>query len=250
MARQLVEVDGVIFKRKKYKEADTLVKILTSEYGIITLNVKGALRPTSKLGAATLNFSYGKYVINTSFKGISTLRTYKDVKQFDSLYLDLEKNAYASYLLDLVDHAFLEYQATGEYYDLLMAALKKIDQGFDVEIITQLVQLKMLKAFGVQPEMKACVICHKEKGNFDYSIELGGIICSNHFKQTYPRLYLNSKTVSLLRTLALVDIDQLTKINISDSLKNSTKNVINRIYANYLDLNLKSKKFLDEMRLI
>lgn len=249
MARQLIETEGVIFKRKKFKEADTLVKILTNDHGIITLDIRGALKPKSKLGAATLNFSYGKYVINTSFKGISTLRTYKQVKQFDNLYLDLTRNAYASYLLDLLDHAFLEYQPVGEYYSLIMTALKKIDQGVDVEIITQLVQLKMLKAFGVEPQMKKCVICGKEKGIFDYSIELGGIICSDHFKDNISRMYLQPKTVSLLRTLMLVNINQISGINISKQLKSNSKNVIDKIYANYLELNLKTKKFLDELAL-
>ena len=108
MARELCEVQGLIFKRKKYKEADVLTKIMTKDHGIFTIDVRGALRPKSRLGAATLNFSYGKYIVNTNWKGISTLRTFKDVKQLDQLYLDLTKNAYSSYVLDLLDHAFVE----------------------------------------------------------------------------------------------------------------------------------------------
>ncbi|MBD5429306.1 DNA repair protein RecO [Lactobacillus sp.] len=249
MSRQLIETDGIIFKRKNYKEADTLVKILTRDYGIITLDIKGALKPKSKLGAATLNFSYGNYTINTSFKGISTLRTFKQVKQFEDIYLDLVKNAHASYLLDLIDHAFIEYQPIGEYYSLITFALKKINQGVDAEIITQLVQLKMLKAFGVEPQMKKCVICGKEKGIFDYSIELGGIICSDHFESNITRMYLQPKTVRLLRTLMLVDITKISGINISPQLKKNSKTAIDKIYANYLELNLKTKKFLDELGL-
>ncbi|MBP2057056.1 DNA repair protein RecO (recombination protein O) [Lactobacillus colini] len=250
MTRQLVEVEGIVFKRKKFKEADILAKILTDQYGIITLEIKGALKAKSRLGGATLNFSYGNYVINTNFRGISTLRTFKQVKQFDEIYLDLLKNSYASYLLDLVDHAFLEYQSIGEYYPLIMTALKKINDGFDVEIITQLVQLKMLKAFGVEPQMRKCIICGKEKGVFDYSIELGGIICNDHFNENISRMHLQSKTVSLLRTLMLINIDQISNINISKQLKLDSKKVIDRVYASYLELNLKTKKFLDELVLL
>lgn len=52
----LKEVKGIIFKRQKYKEADLLAKIFTKDSGIVTLVVKGALRPKSKLSAATMNF--------------------------------------------------------------------------------------------------------------------------------------------------------------------------------------------------
>ena len=57
MARELCEVQGLIFKRKKYKEADVLTKIMTKDHGIFTIDVRGALRPKSRLVSATHKFS-------------------------------------------------------------------------------------------------------------------------------------------------------------------------------------------------
>ena len=204
MVRELCEVQGLIFKRKKYKEADVLTKIMTKDHGIFTIDVRGALRPKSRLGAATLNFSYGKYIVNTNWKGISTLRTFKDVK---------------------------------------------INSGEDAAIITQMVQLKLLNAYGVAPQLDRCLICGKVQGVFDYSLELGGIICSDHFNSVSQRMHLDPKVVALIRTLALVDIDRLGKIKINPQLKKDSGKVIDRMYVNYLDLNLKTKKFLDELAL-
>lgn len=249
MVKELVEVEGIVFKRKRYQESSVLLKMLTKEYGIISVIVKGALKDKSKLGGATLNFSYGTYVINTSFKGISNLRTFKNVKQFDDLYLDVFKNAYGAYILDLVSHAFIEYENVGSFYQLIMEALKAINSGKDPQIITQLVQLQMLAAYGVRPNFEECVICHKKQGKFDYSLELGGIICSDHLKGNSRRMNLPPKVVSLLRTLMLVDIKKIGKINIEESLKKQTQGVIDRIYQNYLDLNLKSKKVLRELEI-
>lgn len=249
MVKELVEVEGVVFKRKRYQESSVLLKMLTKEYGIISVIVKGALKDKSKLGGATLNFSYGTYVINTNFKGISNLRTFKNVNQFDDLYLDVFKNAYGAYILDLVSHAFIEYENVGNFYQLIMEALKVINSGKDPQIITQLVQLQMLTAYGVRPNFEECVICHKKQGKFDYSLELGGIICSDHFKGNSRRMNLPPRVVSLLRTLMLVDIKKIGKINIEESLKKQTQGVIDRIYQNYLDLNLKSKKVLRELEI-
>ena len=36
MVRELKEVQGIIFKRQKYKEVDLLAKIMTKQDGIIT----------------------------------------------------------------------------------------------------------------------------------------------------------------------------------------------------------------------
>lgn len=246
--RELKEVQGIIFKRRKYKDTDLIVKIMTKNNGIISLIVKGAMRPKSKLNAATLNFSYGTYVINTSGHGLSSLRTYKEVKQLDGIYDDLIKNAYASFILDLIDHAFVEYQPIGKYYDLADFAIHKINEGVDPEIITQIVQMQLLTAFGVQPELRHCLICKKEQGRFDYSIKLGGVICSDHFNDVQSRLYLKPKQTALLRTMGLVPIERLGKISLQSETKLATRKAIDRIYGETIDLNLKTKKFLDEMK--
>lgn len=246
--RELKEVQGIIFKRRKYKDTDLIVKIMTKNNGIISLIVKGAMRPKSKLNAATLNFSYGTYVIYTSGHGLSSLRTYKEVKQLDGIYDDLIKNAYTSFILDLIDHAFVEYQPIGKYYDLADFAIHKINKGVDPEIITQIVQMQLLTAFGVQPELRHCLICKKEQGRFDYSIKLGGVICSDHFNDVQSRLYLKPKQTTLLRTMGLVPIERLGKISLQSETKLATRKAIDRIYGETIDLNLKTKKFLDEMK--
>lgn len=246
--RELKEVQGIIFKRRKYKDTDLIVKIMTKNNGIISLIVKGAMRPKSKLNAATLNFSYGTYVIYTSGHGLSSLRTYKEVKQLDGIYDDLIKNAYTSFILDLIDHAFVEYQPIGKYYDLADFAIHKINKGVDPEIITQIVQMQLLTAFGVQPELRHCLICKKEQGRFDYSIKLGGVICSDHFNDVQSRLYLKPKQTALLRTMGLVPIERLGKISLQSETKLATRKAIDRIYGETIDLNLKTKKFFDEMK--
>ncbi len=249
MAAELKEVEGLIFKRERYKEADLLVKILTKQEGIITLVVRGALRPKSRLSTSVMNFSYGSYVIYTRGKGLSNLRTYKKVKQFTHLYSDLRETAYASFILDLIDHAFVEYQPVGKYYQLAFLALQKIDAGFDPEMITQIVQMKLLAAYGVEPELRQCLICGKVEGIFDYSIKLGGIICSDHFNKVHARLHLRPKETALLRTIGLIPMQRLGQISVADATKKATRKAIDRIYRETIDLDLKTKKFLDELKL-
>lgn len=249
MARELKEVQGIIFKRQKFHEADLLAKIVTQKNGIITMIARGALRPKSKLGASLLNFSFGTYVIYSSGQGLSNLRTYKNVKQFDGIFNDLTKNAYASFILDLADHAFIEYQNIGKYYDLLFYALQKIDAGTDPEMITQMVQMQLLAAYGVAPELRHCVICGKEQGEFDYSIKQGGILCSQHFYVDSARLHLLPKETAVLRTIALLPFKRLGTVKINSATKKATRKAIDRIYQETIDLNLKTKKFLDELNL-
>ncbi|MCW8088895.1 DNA repair protein RecO [Lactobacillus jensenii] len=247
MVKEVVEVTGIVFKRQRYKEADVLAKIISKDMGIFTMLVRGALRPKSKLSASVLAFSFGKYQVLTSQKRLSTLKTYKDVKQFTNLYSDLTLNSYACYLCDLLDHAFIEYQSLGNFYKLILVALDKLNAGVDPEIICQLVELQMLAVYGVRPQLKQCAICGETHGPFDYSISAGGIICQKHFNQI-ARMHLNDKQVAMIRTLGLIKIERLGQINVKSDTKKVIRKAIDRIYFQTVDINLKTKKFLDEMR--
>jgi DNA repair protein RecO (recombination protein O) len=250
MSRELIEVQGIIFKRQKYNEADLLAKIITQKNGILTMIAHGALKPKSKLGAALLNFSHGTYVISTTGQGISSLRTYKNIRQFDRIFNNLTMNAYASFILDLIDHAFVEYQNVGKYYDLAEFALQKIVEQSDPEMISQIVQMQLLAAYGVEPELHKCVVCGEKNGEFDYSIKYGGILCKQHFYMDTHRLHLQPKQTAVLRTIGLVPFQRLGTIIINKDTKKATRRAIDQIYQETIDLNLKTKKFLDELNLL
>ena len=82
-----------------------------------------------------------------------------------------------SVFMTISEEEAVEYKDIGSFYNLIMKALLKINSGEDAAIITQMVQLKLLNAYGVAPQLDRCLICGKVQGVFDYSMELGGIIC-------------------------------------------------------------------------
>jgi DNA repair protein RecO (recombination protein O) len=223
--------------------------MLTKELGFLTVIIHGALKQNSRLAGASVNFSTGTYIIMTSGHGLSTLRNVKNSRQLEHLFSDLTANAYASYLLDLTRHAFTEYEPIGAYYQLVMAVLRRIDQGEDPELLTQLVQLQLLPAYGVGPQFAHCVYGPESRGcPFDYSIQAGGVVCQRHFTRC-SRMHLPPAATALMRTLALVPIQQLGQMQIKAASKQITRKAIDRIYGETLDLDLKSKRFLDELRL-
>lgn len=249
MARHLEDVHGVIFHHQRYHEADILAQMMTQEAGFLTVIIHGALKQNSRLAGASVNFSVGTYIIATTGHGLSTLRSVKSSRQLAQIFSDLTKNAYASYLLDLTRHAFVEYQPIGDCYQLVMTALRRINAGDDPELLTQLVQLRLLPVYGVGPQFAHCVYGPESRGlPFDYSIQAGGVVCQRHFSRA-PRLHLPSQAVALMRTLALVPLAQIGKLQIKPATKEAVRKAIDRIYGETLDLDLKSKRFLDELRL-
>ncbi|MDO4912275.1 MAG: DNA repair protein RecO [Lactobacillus sp.] len=245
----MITITGIIFKRQKYNDSDLILKILTKEQGIISVIAKGVLKPKTKLQSACLTYTAGKFIIIPK-SGLSILKTTKDIWQADSLFSDVEKTSYLAYIFDLIDHAYLDHHPVGEDYNLAKFALTKIAAEIDPEVICWICQLHLLNSFGVGPAWDSCVFCHETTGNFDYSIEAGGLVCQKDWNRVTHRLHLSDKAISLLRTLAKIPLDKIGKINISNALRLETRQAIDRIYRRTVDLNLRSKKFLDELRLM
>ena len=103
--QQGVEFLGIVVSRKDYKERDMLVKILTDKYGFKTFFVRGVRKRGFKLGAAILPFTHGTYLGSISDEGLSFITTTRDISQYQQITQDIELNAYASYILSLIERA-------------------------------------------------------------------------------------------------------------------------------------------------
>lgn len=245
MQKEPQTIYGIVYKRRPANEADVFIRVLSKNHGAFTASVKGAKKPQSKLNSSVLNFSYGDYLMVINEKGISQLRSSKHVKQFEELFSDIKLNAYASYFFDLVDHAVLDYEQVDGLFDLIFWALTQLNQKQNPDVILALVKIRMLQYFGVMPELRHCLLCDQIHDNYDYSIELGGIIGTDHFEVS--RQNVDPKVVALLRTLGLLPLEKLGDMDISDHLIGQLLKLLSLIYQRTLDLNLKTEKFIQEM---
>ena len=158
--QQGVEFLGIVVSRKDYKERDMLVKILTDKYGFKTFFVRGVRKRGFKLGAAILPFTHGTYLGSISDEGLSFITTTRDISQYQQITQDIELNAYASYILSLIERALTTEDLVNLGWFLrVKKALELIDDGFDPAIITNIIEIQLLASFGVRPQLESCVIC-------------------------------------------------------------------------------------------
>ncbi len=243
----IVDFDGILLYAKPYKDNDLLIKFLTKQFGKKMFLVRGARKPQFKLRAAILPFSYGLYSGDIKTEGLSYLRDGKRVKNFEAISTDIIKNAYATYIMSLFDLAFHDGQRQSEWYIRILKGLSLINDGFDPQIIANIFEIQLLKAFGVQPDWRNCVVCHRTDLPFDYSEAYGGLLCANHWNLDKYRMHLDQKTIYLLRLFSNVDLNKLNTINVSKTTKQKLRNVIDQIYNRSVGVVPKSKRFIDQL---
>ena len=152
--------------------------------------------------------------------------------------------SYASYLLELSNMVY-KHDNNPEIYYLLIASLKKIEEGYDFEVITNILELKLLVHLGIKPVIDNCVNCGNKQDIVTISSYKGGYLCKNC---THNEPIVNIKTIKLLRMFYYVDINKISKLEISNNIKKELNLFIDDYYDRYSGLYLKSKTFLKNLQ--
>lgn len=247
MSRITTDFRGIIMFRRDYRERDLLVKILTDKIGPAMFFVKGAKKRRFRLAADILPFTHGEYIGSLTDNGLSFINTASDTSQYRSIASDISKNAYATYILALVDSAFQDGQGIGGWFNQVAAALDLINSGLDEQVIANVIETQLLVRFGVAPTWDRCVICGRDDLPLDFSEQYGGMLCRNHWHLDERRLHLDQRTVYYLQRFSTLNLQKLNSIKINSTTKRRLQFVLDSLYDNEVGLNLKSKKFIRQM---
>lgn len=238
------KIEGIIVSEVDYKESSKIINVFSPIDGIIGIVARGTKKVKNKLSGVTSKLSYGYFHINYKENGLSTLIEVDIIDGFKNIRRNIDMISYASYLLELSSMAY-KHSMNGEIYNLLIASLKKIDEGYDYEVITNILELKLLEYLGIKPVIDSCVNCGTKENIVTISSYKGGYLCSDC---SNGEVIVNIKTIKLLRMFYYVDINKISKLDISDNIKKELNLFIDDYYDRYSGLYLKSKQFLKNLQ--
>lgn len=236
------DIIGIVISEQDYKESSKLVKIITKD-GIVSMIAKGSRKLKSDLRISTTKLTYGTFTMYYKEDSLSTLTSVDIIDNFKNIKKDIIKISYASYLLDLAVQVIKQNKCE-DVFNILVDSLKKIDEGFDSMVITNILELKYLDYLGVMPIIDECSICGSKTSIATISGRDGGYVCNNCLTN---ELIVDEKTIKLIRMFCYVDISKISKLEISDKVKLEINNFLNEYYDKYTGLYLKTKDFLKNL---
>lgn len=237
----LKEIEGIIIKEIPYGESSKIIHVYTKD-GIIGIMCKGAKKIKSPFRATTLKFTYGKFNIYYKENKLSLLVSADVINSFKKIMEDIILLSYMNYLTELTEQVVK--QTSENIYDDYINTLLKINDGLDPLIMCNILEIKYLDYLGVGLNLDACVSCGSKTNILTIDGDRGGYICSNCYQN---ELIVEPKTIELLRMYYYVDIKSITKLKISDKVKEEINHFLNTYYDRYTGLFLKSKNFLKKL---
>lgn len=240
------KVCGIVLSEVDYKESSKIINVLTEEIGIVGMVARGTKKVRSNLSSVTSKLTYGYFHIEYKENVLSTLIEVDVINNFRNIKRDIGMMSYSLYLLELAMQVY-KHESNKEIYNLLIASLNKIDEGFDYKVITNIFELKMLDFLGIRPVVDECVNCGSKVDIVTVSSYRGGYLCK---ACAQGEKIVNIKTIKLLRMFYYVDISKIEKLDVSQNIKKELSQFIYDYYDRYSGIYLKSRDFLQNLERI
>lgn len=238
----VVEVEGIVVNDVDYGETSKVITVLTKN-ALIGIMAKGCKSLKSSIRSCADKLTYGKFYIKFKEGKLSTLNSFDNYGSFRNIRNDIVKLSYTMYLLDL-SYQVAKENFREDIFDTLISGIKKIDEGFDPLIITNIIELKYLEILGVMPVLDKCAVCSSKNGIVGLSSDKGGYVCHKCFNND---LVVSDKTIKLIRMYYYVDISKISNLNVTKNVCNEIDRFIDLYYDRYTAIYLNGKKFARDL---
>ncbi|MCX7903793.1 MAG: DNA repair protein RecO, partial [Caloramator sp.] len=174
----LINLQGVVLKEMPLAETDKIITLFTDKLGKIDVVAHGARRPKSPIASSTLPFCYSRYLVYKG-KNLYTLNQSSIIESFQKIIMDLDRLAYGSYMLELID-VLNEKEVKNVYMlGLLLKSLYMLyNDDINLDVLKLVFEYKSLCFAGYQPIVNQCIKCRTKKNLRYFNISEGGILCT------------------------------------------------------------------------
>jgi len=238
------KVTGFIISTISYGDTSLILNVLTQEYGLIGIMAKGVRSIKSRLRTASQKFTYGFFYIYYKEEKLSILKDIDIINPFIELHSDIIKIGYLSYLSELAGQVYKESQDK-RIFPLFIEVLTKMNEALDVEVLTQIFEVKCLTFLGVGLLLDECIHCGSTKNIVTIDGDAGGFVCRNCYRN---EKLVSLKTIQLLRKYYYIDVKSIAKLDVKQETKKEISQFLTSYYNRYTGLYLKSKVFLEKLK--
>lgn len=238
------EVEGIVLKETLYSETSKIIQVLTKEYGLISIIAKGASSIKSSLRSLTIPFLYGKFLISYKENKLSILKSGSIIKLYGSKTKGLKTYAYISYLSELT-YNVLKENNNNELFEILKDGLDKIEDGFNPEVIKNIIEFKYLDYLGITPNFDICQKCNMVKESYAIDGKIGGFVCKDCYTN---EIKVSSNYKKIINRFQNVNIKEIKDIKLSKEDERIINTFLDEYYEKYSAIYMNSKKFLDSFK--
>ncbi|MFU0799692.1 MAG: DNA repair protein RecO [Xylanivirga thermophila] len=245
---RILKTQAIVLRYANFKEADRMLTLLTPGMGRVDAIARGCRKPKSRFLSTSEPFCYGDYVLYKvhNFYIVSQAEV-KDI--FFDIREDVDKFAYATYILNATEQAINSNEGNYPLFHLLLSTLTYLAYGStNPEDIMRIFELKFMDILGYRPQVYRCVSCGNDLDkNFKFSIDQGGLLCPRCYNRTSNGYTIQMGTIKTMQYILEMDMKRMDSLKMSTNTRRELKKILSNYVVYYLGKNIKSKDFIDKI---
>ena len=246
---KVYKTEAIILRQMALGEADRILTFYTPDLGKVRAVAKGVRRPSSKMGGHLEVLSHVSLLLARG-QNLDIVTQAHLLHSFSRLREDLDTLSRACYLADLVDAFSPEEAPNPALYDLLMNALRWLEDAHQPELLLRSFELHLLAQVGYRPQVHACVECQQPLAPQDHTFSLrdGGVICPSCRHQGRKDLVPISLTaLKVFRYLLDNTYPQARRLQMEAEVSQEVERLLARYIRYQLEREVRSAGFLERL---
>jgi DNA repair protein RecO (recombination protein O) len=198
---------AVVLRTVPFGESDKIVTLLSEDAGKITGIAKAAKRSRKRFGAALELFCHVQ-IDYRERRGADLVFLERAIilRPWSGLVASLDRYTAATHIIEVADKISAERETGCDLYDVVVAALERLDRAEPCAATLRIFELAVLAASGYGADFSRCVGCRTALGEGDFGARVhvpgGGLLCSGCAGSEVAGIHLARESIDCLHRLA------------------------------------------------
>lgn len=243
----LYKTEALVLRSRKYKEADSLLTLLTQKRGKVSAIAKGVRKANSRLRGGVQLFTHNEMLLYQG-RSLHVVTQSQCLEAFTTLQNNMEAMAAACYWCELLDSFLPAEQTDREIFMLALAGFHLLALEHD-ELVVRALEIKLLSFLGYRPSLDSCISCGRSwqaEQKIFFSAESGGVLCSA-CKKGNEAIFFTLEALKAWQQLQRMKLSNLNRLKVSVAGLKVLDDVLESFLVFQLDYPLKSRRILKEM---
>lgn len=240
---------AIVLSHIEYGEADRILKLFTLEKGKISAIAKGVRKIRSRKAGHLEPFTHVNLFLAKG-RNLDIITQAETIDPFLGLRDNLERVAFASYVMELLDRFTYEEGQNVGLFRLLANTLSRLENQPNTETVVHFFEVRLLDLLGFRPQLFECVECGDSITEQDqyFSPLLGGVLCPRCGNLRGDAWPVEKDVLRYFRHLQRSQWGQVANITIPEGIERKLADLVTRYFTYLLERKLNSPTFIREVR--
>ncbi len=243
------KAEALVLKTYELRETSLIAVFFTRHFGKIKGIIKGIRTFPNRYTTTLEPFSHNQIVFYYNLKReLHTVAHCDLIDDFFALRKDLQKLAYASYFMELLDSVTMLHEKGVEVFNLALDSLKLLSTQPDLKKIARIFEIRLLGLSGFKPHLHSCLLCEKRiDSHAHFSSSLGGLICRDCSRHDKSSLSVMKGTISSLNHIENSSWQRALQLKPSRPILQELERILKSFLDFHIQRPMRSLEFLNKL---